>query len=92
MRSAKYAPTGCSKFANIGIDESNPISIGLACSLSRKLVSNTPVVVAENTVARTPSSVEALRLLRIACMDLFCGGVGTMGSDAARGSRVSKPG
>ncbi len=93
MRSAKYAPTGCNKFASMGIDESNPISTGLACSLSRKLVSNTPLVVAEKIVASTPSRVDACRLVRIPCLKLlFNGGAGTIGAGAGKGSRIFKDG
>ena len=42
-----------------------PISIGLAPTWSKKLVSNTPPVILIKIAANTPSMVEALRLVRI---------------------------
>ena len=61
--------------------------------MSKKLVINTPVVVAPKMTARTPSSVDALRVVRRACLVIFCGGVvGSIGADLKRGSNISKAG
>lgn len=64
------------KFINMGIEESIPISSGFAPNCSKKLVSNTPLVMLEKTAAKTPSQVEALRLVRMADLEI-CGGTET---------------
>ncbi len=46
-----------------------PISVGLAPSSSKKLVSNTPPVMLEKRVAKTPSAVAALKLVRISSLE-----------------------
>jgi hypothetical protein len=59
---------GCRKFASIAIAERRPISTLLAPRSSKKLLSKTSAVIQAKIVAKTPSSVEALRLERIACL------------------------
>lgn len=76
----------------MGIEDSNPISTGVAPSFSKKLVSNTPLVVALKIAARMPSSVDAWRLVRRASLEIFCGVVGTIGAGVRRGCCISKPG
>lgn len=77
----------------MGIDDSKPISTGVAPSWSKKLISNTPPVMLEKIVAKTPSIVDALRLVLVACLEIF-GGVSVLmiGSDAGRSSSTSKTG
>jgi hypothetical protein len=52
----------------MGIEESKPISTGVAPSRSRKLTSSTPPVILEKIVANTPSRIDAVRLVRILCL------------------------
>lgn len=73
LRSAKYAPNGCSKLVSIGIEESIPTSRGFAPNWSKKLVSKTPLVTLEKMAAKTPSIVEALRLVRRTGLEIIGG-------------------
>jgi hypothetical protein len=93
MLSAIYAPSGWRKFTSMGIDDSKPISTGVAPSWSKKLISNTPPVMLEKIVAKTPSIVDAFRLVLVACLEIFDGAsVLMIGADAGRGSSTSKTG
>jgi hypothetical protein len=72
----------------MGIDDNIPISTGLAPSCSKKLVSNTPLVMLRKTPAKTPSIVDALRLVRIVWVEILgCGG-GFTEADPAGGSNI----
>ena len=75
----------------MGIDDSIPISTGLAPSCSKKLVSNTPPVILTKTAAKMPSSVEALRLVLISCVESWCCGGGCTDAEAG-GSSIFKDG
>jgi hypothetical protein len=81
------------KFINMGIEESIPISTGLAFSWSKKLVSNTPLVTLEKIAAKTPSMVDAFRLIRSANLEICCGSIGAICVPAPAGEElISKAG
>ena len=62
-----------------------PISIGLAWSSIKKLLSNTPPVMVEKMVAKTPSLVEAAKLWRITALEIATA-LGASGNDSAMGA------
>jgi len=63
----------------MGIDADSPISTGLACSSTKKLLSNTHPTMLEKTVANTPSIVEAFKLVRSASLGILESGSVTRG-------------
>ena len=54
------------RFTSIGMEDSIPIINGLAFNSTRKLESKTPVTMVKYIDVKTPSIVQALRLIRIA--------------------------
>jgi len=54
----------------MGIELIMPNTIGLASNSTKKLLSKTPPVPIEKTAAKTPSIVEALKLVRIASLEI----------------------
>jgi hypothetical protein len=73
----------------MGVEANSPICRGVASSSTRKLLSNTPPVILEKTVAKTPSSVEARRLARMSFFEIFVGSVGgTRDSTARLGTEI----
>ena len=74
----------------MGIDDSKPISTLVAPSSNKKLVSKIPVVALLKIVAKTLSTVDARRLVRIAALEIVRGGLGTTtASDNAVFSKTS---